>query len=66
MIQFKRDTCLTKGMHYIDMREWKGGFGMIQTVRKKFNNFIGEDIEKTKFPRKTQLMVGYNPDERLK
>ena len=66
MIPFKRDTGLTKGVPYIDMREWKEGFGMIQTVRKNFDNFTGEDIEKEKLSCKTQLMVANPPDERFK
>ena len=43
---FKRDTGLTKGILYINMREWKEGFGIIQTVRKNFDNFTSEEIEK--------------------
>ena len=53
MILFKRDTGLTKGMPYIYMREWKEGVGMIQTFRKKFDNFTVEEIEKAKLSRKT-------------
>ena len=36
IIPFKRDTGVTRGMPYIGMREWKEGFGMIETVRKNF------------------------------
>ena len=62
VILFKRDTCLTKEMSYIDMRERKEGFGMIQTVRKKVKIFNGKKIEKTKLSCKTQLMVANTPD----
>ena len=48
------------------MREWKEGFGIIQTVRKKFENFTGEDIDKTELSFKTQLMVANPPHERFK
>ena len=66
MILFKRDTGLTKGMPYIYMREWKEGVVMIQTVRKKFDNFTVEEIEKAKLSRKTQLMVANPLYERFK
>ena len=46
VILSKRYTGLTKGMPYIDMRECKEGFGIIQTVRKNFDNFTGKDIDK--------------------
>ena len=39
---------------------------MIQTVRKNFDNFTEEDIEKAKLSRKTQSMVANPPDERFK
>ena len=63
---FKRDTGLTKGILYINMREWKEGFGIIQTFRKNFDNFTGEEIEKANISRKTQLMVDNPPYERYK
>ena len=34
IVPFKIDTCVTRGMPYIDMSECKEGFGMIETVRK--------------------------------
>ena len=42
VIPFTRHTGLTKGMPYIDIREWKEGFRIIQTVRKNFDNFTRE------------------------
>ena len=39
---------------------------MIQTVRKNFDNFTGEDIDKTKLSRKMQSVVPNLPDERFK
>ena len=44
MILFKRDTDISKVVPYINMRECKDGFGMIQNVRKKFDNFNREEI----------------------
>ena len=66
VIPFKRDTGLTNEMPYIDMREHKEGFGMIQNVRKNFDNFTSKDIEKTNISCKTQLMVANQSDERFK
>ena len=63
---FKRDTGLTKGMPYINMREWKEGFGMIQTVSKNFDNSTGEENERAKLTCKTQSMAANPPDERFK
>ena len=40
-------------MPYIDMREWKEGFGMIQTLRNNFDRFTGKYIEKAKLYHKT-------------
>ena len=39
---------------------------MNQTVRKNFDNFTGEDIDKTKLSRKMQSVVPNLPDERFK
>ena len=39
---------------------------MIQTIRKNFYNFTGEEIEKVKLSCKTQLMVANPPDESFK
>ena len=46
IIPFKRDTGVTRGMAYIDMRECKEGFGMIETVRLNFEGFTKEEILK--------------------
>ena len=39
---------------------------MIQTFKKNFDNFTGEDIEKKKTSRKTKSVVANSPDERFK
>ena len=39
---------------------------MIQTVRKNFDNFTGEDIDKEKLYHKMQLKVPNLPDGRFK
>ena len=49
-------------MPYIDMKEWKEGFGMIETVRKNFEGFTKEEILKAKLSRKTHSMVGNLPE----
>ena len=54
------------GITYIDMRERKEGFGMIETVRKNFEGFTKEEILKSKLYRKTQSMVGNPPAVRFK
>ena len=46
LLPLKRDTGLNQGMTYIDMRERKEGSGMIQSVRKNFDNFTGKYIDK--------------------
>ena len=66
IIPFTRDTGVTRGMPYIDMKEWKEGFGMIETVRKNFEGFTNEDILKAKLSRKTQSMVVKLPAVRFK
>ena len=66
VIPFKRDTGLTNGIPYIDIREWKEGFGIIQTAKKNFDNFTGKAIKKAKLYHKTKLMVSDPPDERFK
>ena len=60
IIPFKIDTGVTRGMPYIDTREWKEGIGMIKIVRKNFKGFTKEDILKAKLSRMTHSMVG-NP-----
>ena len=66
MIPFKIETGLTKGVPYIDMRECKEGFRMIQTVRNNFYKFTGKNIEKAKLSHKMQSMVAKPPYERFK
>ena len=66
IIPFKIDTGVTRGMPYIDMREWKEGFVMIETVRKNFEGLTKEEILKSELYRKTQSMVGNQPAVKLK
>ena len=66
VIPFKMNTGLTKGIPYIDMREWKEGFVMIQTFRKNIDKFTGKDIDKAKLSCKMQSMVANPPYERFK
>ena len=58
---FKRDTWANKRMPYIDTRECKEGFGMIDTVRENFWGFTKEEILKAELYRNTQSMVGNPP-----
>ena len=66
IIPFNRDKGVTRGMPYTDMREWKEGFGIIETVRKNFKGSTREEILKAKLSRKTQSMVGNPPVVRFK
>ena len=47
-IVFKRDTGVCKGMPYIDLRTYKAGLAMINTVRKNFESYAKKEIEKSK------------------
>ena len=62
IITFRRDKGVPRGMPYIEIREWKEGFGTIETVRKNFEGFTKED----KLSRKIHSMVGNTPAVRFK
>ena len=53
-------------MPYIDIRECKEGFGIIQNFSKNFDNFTGKDIEKENMSRKMQSMVANPTYDRFK
>ena len=65
-IVFKRDTGITKGMPYIDLRTNKAGLAMIETVRKNFYSYTKKEIEKAKLSRNVQSMIGHPPNEHYK
>jgi len=46
-------------MPYIDLRTDKAGLAMIETVRKNFESYEKEEIEKAKLSRAVQSMVGH-------
>ena len=62
-IVFKRDTGITKGMPYIDLRNNKAGLAMIETVRKNFSSYAKKEIEKAKLSRNAQSMIGHPSNE---
>ena len=45
-IVFKRDTGITKGMPYLNLRTNKAGLLMIETVRKIFLSYAEKEIKK--------------------
>ena len=45
-------------MPYIDMRKFKEGIVMVETVRKNFKKITKEDIEMAKLSRETEAMIG--------
>ena len=53
-------------MPYIDMREFKEGTVMIETVCKNFEKFTKEEVEMAKLSRETQVMIGHPPDSVFK
>ena len=65
-IKFKQDTGLYKGMPYIDMRQFKEGAIMIETVCKNFENFTKKEIEVAKLSRDIQSIIGHPPDKVFK
>ena len=65
-IPFKRDTGLCKGMSYIDIREFKQGAVMIETVQKIFEKFTKEEVEMAKLSREMQEMIRHSPDSVFK
>ena len=62
-IPFKRDKGLCNRMPYVDMREQKEAFAMVETVRSNFEGYTKRQIEAAKLARKTQAMVGHPPDD---
>ena len=56
-IVIKRDTGVTKGVMYIDLRTNTTGLAMIETVRKKFGSYVKKEIEKAKLSCAVQRMV---------
>ena len=63
-IPFKRDRGMCVGMPYINLREFKQGLVLIETVRKNMGGFTHEEIEAAKLSRQTHGRVG-NPPERV-
>ena len=53
-------------MPYINMRDIKQGIGMIESVRKNFENYIKQEVKMAKLSRETQAMVGHLPDSVFK
>ena len=65
-IVFQRDTGVCKRMPYLDLRKHKGGFALIETVRKNFEGFTKRQIKKAILAREAQAMTGHYPDEKFK
>ena len=63
---FKRDTGLCDRMPYIDMREHQEAFAMVQTIRKNFEGFIKEQVERAILARKAQAKVAHPADAKFK
>ena len=56
-IVFKRDTGVTKGMLYINLRTNKSGLAMIEMVRKNFGSYAKKKIGKAKLSCTVQSMI---------
>ena len=50
-IPFKRDTGIFKVMPYIEMREFKKGVGISETVCNNFEKFTKEEVKRAKLSR---------------
>ena len=66
LIVFDRDTGLCEGMPFTDLRKHKGGFALIETVRKNFEGYTKKQIEKAILAREVQAMTGHYPDKKFK
>ena len=65
-IPFKRDKVMCVGMPYIDLRYFKQGLVLIETVRNNIGGFTHEEIEGDKLSRQMQGRVGNPPDRVFK
>ena len=65
-IVFQRDTGLCNRMPYIDMREHKEAFALLQTVQKNFEGFTQRQVKQAKLARRTQAMVCHPTDDKFK
>ena len=65
-IVFQKDTGICAGMPYLDMREQQDAFVMIETVRKRFENFTEQQVKDAILARDTQAMVAHPPDQKFK
>ena len=53
-------------MPFIDLRQHKEGFALVQTIRKNFEGFTKKQIEKAILAREAQAMMGHPPDVKFK
>ena len=65
-IPFQRDKGMCVGMPYIDLRYFKQGLVLIETVRNNMGRFTHEEIQGAKLARQTQGRVGNPPDRVFK
>ena len=65
-IVFQRDTGLCNRMPYIDMREHKEAFALLQTVGKNFEGFTQRQVRQAKLARRAQAMVEHPTDDKFK
>ena len=65
-IPLKRDKGMRVEMLYIDLREFKQGIVLIETVSKNMGGFTHEEIEGAKLARQMQGRVGNLPDRVFK
>ena len=65
-IVFKRNTGLCNMMPSINMREHKGVFALVQTVRKNFEGYTKRQVKQAILAHKAQAMVGHPTVDKLK
>merc|ERR1711957_654288 len=66
-IEFKRDTGVTEGMPYIDLRTTgKAGLALIETIAKNMEGFTRKEVKRAKESRIMQGRIGHQSTQAFK
>ena len=58
-IKFKRDSGECKGIPYVELINTESGLMNVHKVRKYFEGYNKQEVEKSKLARELKLMVGH-------